>query len=393
MLKLKLITTLFTMLFPLITSALWTPVRAATGYYFAASGSDDNSCKSPASPCQSIGKMNALTYAPGDSVSFHGGDKFTGCAMINSVNVPSRGSASSPISLESYGGGNATLLSNCPGQHALLTIDGVSGVTIRNLILSANGNQTAFGILVQNSIARSVVDSVIIRNSDISGFNIPGSSNYGSEIFVTGQTLSGVCGALSNIQVLDNKLHGALGATSPDDNGITGRSCGQNIKNVRYSGNEVYHIGGHSPALGGVSGNGIVATGVNGGEESFNVVHDNGANTTTCGGPAGVWAYRSTNITIKHNEVYRMRPLPSLPSGACDWAAYDLDSGVTNSVVEYNYSHDNAGPALLAYATETWGPNSFRYNISENDAVAMAAVSGPIVVMSGGVSYVYNNTV
>ena len=55
-----------------------------------------------------------------------------------------------------------------------------------------------------------------------------------------------------------------------------------------------------------------------------------------------------------------MRPLPAYPgNGACDWAAYDLDAGVTNSVVQYNYSHDNAGPALLAYTAGSWGPNTF----------------------------------
>jgi hypothetical protein len=219
-------------------------------------------------------------------------------------------------------------------------------------------------------------------------------AHYGSEIFVTGRAANGNCGALDNIQILNNKLHGASGPTSPDDNGITGNSCGQNITNVRYSGNEVYHIGGHSPAANGVSGNGIITAGVNGGEESFNVVHDNGANATTCGGPAGVWAYHSSRITIKFNEVYHMRPLPTYPGkGACDWAAYDLDAGVTNSVVEYNYSHDNAGPGLLAYAMEAWGPNSFRYNISENDQGAMAGSSGSISVTSGGVSYIYNNTI
>ena len=44
--------------------------RAATSYYFSASGSDSNNCRSPASPCRTIGKMNSLTYAAGDSIFF-----------------------------------------------------------------------------------------------------------------------------------------------------------------------------------------------------------------------------------------------------------------------------------------------------------------------------------
>ena len=371
----------------------WHSSCQATEFYFASSGNDGRDCTSPELPCFSIEKANSKNYAAGDSILFRGPDKFQGCLSLSRTNVPGGGSALNLITIESYGSGKASLLSNCPGQHALVTIDDVSGIRIRNLILSSNQTQTAMGILVQNGSARNALDTVIIQNDEIEGFNV-GGSHYGSEVFVGGYAANGTCGALKNIQVIDNKLHGVGGPTSPDDNGITGYGCGQNITNVRYSGNEVYDIGGHDAAPGGTSGNGILIAGVHGGEASFNLVHDNGANTKTCGGPAGVWAFRSSNITIRSNEVYHMRPLPSYPgNGACDWDAFDLDAGVTDSVVEYNYSHDNAGPALLAYTAETWGPNSFRYNISENDEELMVGGSGSISIASRGVSYVYNNTI
>jgi hypothetical protein len=370
----------------------WNSCCAATEYYFAASGNDGSACTSPNSPCHSIEKVNSIRYAAGDSILFRGGDKFLGCLTFNSTHVQGRGSPSNLITVDSYGDGKATLLSNCPGQRALVTIDGISGVKVQNLILSANRTQTAMGILIQNGIARNVLDTVIIQNNDIGGFNTP-VSNFGSEVFVSGFANDGNCGALKNIMVVDNKLHGVDGPMSPDDNGITGYGCRQNITNVRYSGNEVYNIGGHGGAPAGTSGNGILVAEVHGGEASSNLVHDNGANTTTCGGPAGVWAYRSSDVTISFNEVYHMRPLPSYPGKGCDWDAFDLDVGVTNSVVEYNYSHDNAGPALLGYTTETWGPNSFRYNISENDQQMMVGGSGSISITSGGISYVYNNTI
>src|SRR5262245_43760416 len=195
--------------------------------------------------------MNSLTYEAGDSILFHGGDSFTGCVMINPTRVPSKGSASNPITLDSYGNGNATLLSNCPGNlHALLTIDGVSGVTVQNLNMSANGTQTSYGILVQNSYSTTAaVDTILIQNNDISGFNCCDTTlgQYGSEIFIAGQAYQtgGNCGPINNVQVLNNRLHGAT-PTSPDDNGITGSGCGQNVTNVKYSGNDVYNIGGHA---------------------------------------------------------------------------------------------------------------------------------------------------
>ncbi len=368
--------------------------EAAEHFYFAAAGNDGSSCASPQSPCQSVERANAMTYRPGDVISFHGGDRFSGCLLLDSRNVLGGGAASNPIVVGSYGLGRATLLSNCPGIHALVTIDGVSGVIVENLDLSANGTRTAIGLLIQNSIRNKIVETVIVRGNDIQGFNIDGSTHYGAEIFVSGHATNGNCGALNDIQITDNRLHGAEGSTSPDDNGITGFGCGHNITNVKYSGNEVFYIGGRALAPGGTSGNGIIANGADGGEVSHNLVHDNGANAATCGGPAGIWAFHAANIRIEFNEVYHMRPLPDYPGhGACDWAAFDLDSGVTASFVQYNYSHDNAGPGLLGFTGERWGPNTFRYNISENDQTMMTGASGSIAISHGGISYVYNNTI
>jgi hypothetical protein len=342
--------------------------------------------------------MNSLTYEAGDSILFHGGDSFTGCVMINPTRVPNKGSASNPITLDSYGSGNATLLSNCPGNlHALLTIDGVSGVTVQNLILSANGTQTAYGVLVQNSYSTTApVDTIVIQNTDISGFHCCGTSpgQYGSEIFIAGQAYAtgGNCGPLNNIQVLNNKLHGAAGPTSPDDNGITGSGCGgqYNVTNVKYSGNEVWNIGGHSGST--VSGNGIVANRVANGELSFNIVHDLGGNNRGCPGPVGIWAWQSDNIAIRFNEVYRMQQLTPPAVMGCDWAAYDFDEGVTNSVYEYNYSHDNGGAAILVY--NPGGGNVFRYNVSENDDNQMLGGSGVYAIgIPGGSLSIYNNTI
>ena len=96
--------------------------------------------------------------------------------------------------------------------------------------------------------------------------------------------------------------------------------------------------------------------------------------------------------------MHHLQPLPSYTTG-CDWDAYDLDTGVTNSVVQYNYSHDNAGPCLLAFNAEVWGNNTFRYNICENDNTTLATGNGLISLMAptgtggDGIARVYNNTI
>src|SRR5437899_1857579 len=89
------------LLFSLLITSTWEPGRAKTSYYFSASGSDSNNCRSPASPCRTIRKMNSLTYEAGDSILFQGGDSFTGCVMINHSRVSNNGSSSNPIPIES----------------------------------------------------------------------------------------------------------------------------------------------------------------------------------------------------------------------------------------------------------------------------------------------------
>jgi hypothetical protein len=246
------------------------------------------------------------------------------------------------------------LTGNCPDDGSAISpqflLDGVSGVNIQNL--NFNGGGATSVIWIQNSPV-TAVHGITIQNIDAGNVNAPGSQRFSSIIYVTGLAYvgGGGCGALDSIKVLNSKLHGFNGVTSTDDNGINGAGCNYNVTNVKYSGNEVWNIGGHANAIGGAAANGILANGVQFAELSFNLVHGMGANTTSCGGPAGVWAYQPDSVVIKFNEVYGMQPIPPRPPGACDWVAYDLDAGVTNSVVEYNYAHDNAGDAYSTITT------------------------------------------
>jgi len=94
------------------------PARATT-YYVAAAGSDTNSGTSPATPWQTIAKLNGSTLLPGDSVLFNRGDAWYGTSLV----VPSSGSSGSPITFGAYGSGANPILK---GSTALNT----SGYTL-----------------------------------------------------------------------------------------------------------------------------------------------------------------------------------------------------------------------------------------------------------------------
>lgn len=393
---------------PAAPAPLPNPTRSGTGftYYVSPKGKDSNSGTSAGAPWQSMAKVNAFKFGAGSSVLFEGGQSFTGCLTFSFRNISSS-STSNPFTVSSYGTGRATLLSNCPGSNnggngpksALVTIDGVSGFVLENLILMGSGNNTQFGIVLQNSNASLTADTITVQNNDISGFTTTAALDYSAEIFLTGYSMLGVCGALNRVKILNNTLHGAYGVNSNDDNGIDGYSCSGNLTNIIYSGNTIYDIGGRAKALGGVSGNGIIANGVRGATAEYNVVHDVGGNANTCGGPAGLWAYASDRVIIQHNEVYNVRPTGPVPSGACDWDGFDLDGNVTNSIVQYNYAHDNYGGGIItcaACASGDWGPNTIRYNVLQNNDTSGNGYYGEIVAsskVSGRyVLNIYNNT-
>jgi hypothetical protein len=360
-----------------------------TVYYVSPSGNDGSTGTSQASAWKSVGKINASVFKAGDSVLFQGGQIFSGCLTFTTANVVNS-AESNPFTVSSYGGTSFTLMANCSGaQAAAINIAGVNGFTLNNAILVGNGGGAWYGVWIHNP-GSTVASGITIQNSDIGGFYTNDTSQYGAEIFLNGFT-----GGLSNVNILNNTLHGLSGAGSRDDNGVTGWSSNKSIRNVVYSGNTLYNIGGKANGLAGCEGNGINANGVDGGVIQNNVAHDLGGNVNTCGGAAGFWAASANNITIQYNEAYGIQPISY--STGCDWDGFDLDLQVTNSVMQYNYSHDNYGAGFLLYGSGSWGPNTIRYNISQNDGGLRSTASGSLAI--GGDSgtamplSIYNNTV
>jgi hypothetical protein len=109
-------------------------------------------------------------------------------------------------------------------------------------------------------------------------------------------------------------------------------------------------------------GSGITFSSVDGGVVERSLAHNNGEEFS---GGAGIWAWDSNDILFQFNEAYRNRTTD------VDGDGFDLDGGVTNSVMQYNYSHDNdaAGFLLAQYpgAPQAMRNIVIRYNISEND--------------------------
>ena len=118
----------------------------------------------------------------------------------------------------------------------------------------------------------------------------------------------------------------------------------------------------------GVSGNGIVLAQVDGALVERNVAHHNGGQAG--GGGVGIWAWESDHVAIQYNEAYNNQTFDGRDGGG-----FDLDGGVNDSVMQYNYSHGNEGAGLglfqFGYASKMGG-NAIRYNISESDGAGIS---------------------
>ncbi len=136
-------------------------------------------------------------------------------------------------------------------------------------------------------------------------------------------------------------------------------------------------------------GSGILFVGVSGGTIENSVAYNNGAKCTWVGGCAvGIWAYNSIGITVQNSESYNNKT-----NGPFDGGGFDLDGSTRNSVMQYNYSHDNDGVGYMLCCGEPdhYG-NVVRYNTSENDgrknSVGAISVYGNV-----GAAEIYGNTV
>jgi hypothetical protein len=102
-----------------------------------------------------------------------------------------------------------------------------------------------------------------------------------------------------------------------------------------------------------------------------------------------IWAWSSDDTTIQFNEAYGTK-------SERDGEGFDSDWNSRNTLIQYNYSHDNDGGFLLICNEGKLDPAEnigntgtiARYNISQNDRTRGITLTGPI-----SNSRIYNNTI
>jgi len=341
---------------------------SATDYYVSAAGADSRTGTSAAAAWRTLARVNTVSLRTGDRVLLRGGDTFVGTLTLDATD---RGTAASPVTVTSYGTGRATIAG---GSGRGIWAYNTAGIAIANLNVTGGGADVS-GITFYSDLAGDVrLSFVRIDGVDVTGFGRDG-IEIGSWNGRTGY---------NDVRVTNASLHGNA------HGGLLTYAQLANVHQQVYVGHVRAFDNPGVPASTTNSGSGIVLGSVDGGTIERSVAYGNGRLCASVGGPVGIWAYDSTRVVIQFNESFANRTAASWDGGG-----FDLDQNVSDSIVQYNYSHDNDGAGyLLAHAplTDAHSGNIVRYNISQNDGRANSYGAIEIWGRVTGAE-IYNNTI
>ena len=324
-------------------------------YYVSMIGDDSHAGTSTTAPWQTIERINAARLLPGDSVRFHANQTFRGPLYLADTDS---GPTDAPITFGSYGSGRATIDA---GKGAGFIAKNRGGIHLRDLNVVGVGaaENTGSGIVFLNTLPGGVkVADIRIHDVDVSGFKHSGLCFRAAP---SDQSWSGFCDVkITSVTSHDNGDAGisCIGVWNPERTGYAHADF--------YVGNcSVYRNAG-IPGKGSHSGNGIVLGQVDGAVIERCRAYENGClNDYEGGGPVGIWVWDANRVVMQFNESHHNHT-----GSRKDGGGFDLDGGVRNSTVQYNYSHNNDGPGYLlaqfSGARSFYG-NVLRHNVSVND--------------------------
>lgn len=338
--------------------------------YYLSPGGNDNSDGSREHPWKSLTRIKTLVLKAGDSVLLEGGQLFTGTLQVNYNTIGAPGKL---VVIGSYGNGRATINSgNEPG----LLINNSRYIQLRNIDVKGAGRKdgnTTSGITI-DYCADIQIDSMEVAGYQKSGLLIRNSSGI----------------IVQNVFAHDN---GYAGISVSGEN-FSKKDC-RNIS-LRYCRAE--NNPGDPSNRSNHSGNGIIVSQCTRCTIEYCTATNNGWDMPRTGnGPVGIWAWDADSLTIGHCLAYRNKT----SRGGGDGGGFDLDGGVTNSVIQYCLSYENEGSGIGLFEYDQAGPwynNTVRYNISINDGNVSAAKAGIFIWNASTTQklkdcFIYNNTI
>lgn len=351
---------------------------AATTYFVSPSGSDANEGTSKQKAWKTIVKANTVAFQPGDSLLFEGQGVFAGNLYFDDKDA---GLADANVVIGVYGAGRAVINA---GDGAGISIYNAGGFRIEHLVVVGSGmaSNTKSGIEAYADLPGDVrLPGIRISDVKVHQFGRVG-IRIGAWAGKTGYDAI----LIEDAEVHHNQWDGIqVYGFFPMD--------GYSHRNVVIRRCASYRNPGVSDPKA-IRGSGITVASVDGALIESCVAYENGENNIHCGGPGGIWAYDANAVIIQYCESYNNKS-----KSPCDGLGFDLDGAVTNSIIQYCYSHGNTGGGYLLGqypGARPWRNNTCRYNVSVNDgrtnASAITLFKGSTDIVMDSV-FVYNNSV
>jgi hypothetical protein len=334
------------------------PAAGRTFYVSAAGTADDgNDGRTPAAAWRTIARANAAGLRAGDALLFRGGDAFRGNLRLGRANA---GTARRPVVIGSFGRGRATILA---GGGDGVAVRNAGGVRVHDLVFRGAGwgkdagpaRNSGSGIAFENALPGDVkLAHVRVDRVEVSGFG-----RFG--ITVGGRR--GKSG-FRDVRITRADVHGNRDGGIETHGRFSPRAVGYANEDVYVGRCDAHDNPGYARSCRHV-GDGIVLSDVDRATVERCRAWGNGGRCTCRDGPVGIWAWDANAVTIQHCESHHNRT-----AGPADGGGFDLDGGVTNSVLQHNYSHDNDGAGFGVYQFRGARPmraNVVRHNVSVND--------------------------
>jgi hypothetical protein len=348
----------------MFSSALFSGAR--TFYVDSTKGSDTGSGLTPEAPWQTLAKVNASEFMPGDRILFKSGSAWKG-------QLAPRGSGAegAPIVFDRYGTGPRPRIDGDGQVEDVIRLYNVQQVEVRNFEVTNLGPKPAVRrgvhIFLDNygTAGHVVVSDLYIH--DVNGTNGIEHSHKDNGGIVFRTIGDKVPSRFDGLLIERNIVW------KVDRSGIVAQSYHASRTrwfpsiNVVIRDNYVADIGG----------DGIVPWATDGVLVEHNIARD--CNHRAGSYNAGIWPWSTDNSLFQLNEAY-------LTHTTLDGEGFDSDFNSRRTLFQYNYSHDNEGGFLLVCTPgkrnlrENLGNTGTeaRHNISRNDRTRIFHLAGAV---------------
>lgn len=365
---------------PLLEMTAGPPVVHRKGNYYIddQAGDDINTAATPMQAWKSLDRINAEIFEPGDSILFRCNGSWRGQLAFKGSGAPGK-----PIVAGSYGTGEKPLIGGGGLVENTIQINGQQYIEIQDLHVTNRGDTAAFRKAIYvHAEDMGAVRHLVFRRleiSDVNGAMEPDAAknNGGMFIDITGS---------SKLTYFDTLIIEYCYIHDVDRTGISNRSSWSD----RTLNNNVNWVPSKSIIIRfntfeRTGGNGLIVRVA----EKPLMEHNLFTHCAIKGSGNACFSFNTNDALWQFNEACYTK----YNTGDDDAGGFDSDYDSKNTILQYNYSHDNEYGAMLL----TGGPASVsgfndgtivRYNVFANNHNHEFRTSGKATN-----SLIYNNTI